>query len=859
VAAKKPHTSKKKPRKNASSKEPKAPQLIADAIGKIGTQEGEKLSVTLSNELVQLLSEQLYQSPLKAIEELVVNAYDAAAKQCRVFVPSPSDQKRRFVVTYDNGFGMDYNGLVDLWQIGRSNKRTSEVEHRANRKQIGKFGIGKLATYTIANKITYLTRTKKTILGVTLDFREFVASSEGATQPVRLTVRSFTDWSVLSKNETLALACEAARIDLNGLFTNSDATWTIAFLEDLKPKAEKIQLGNLQRVLRTAMPLKSDFRLFLNGQEISSSKERYDVAVEFDIKDLPEKRLKALKDSSGVSWQHKKKGLFSSTFPNGVFGNVIVVGPSSPSLLGKSSDLSRSHGFFIKVRGRLINEEDALFGVPAKSFQTYNRFRADLEADDLDQVLTAPREGVEASTLKTQFQALLEEIFNEARGRYVTYLENADKGGKTKKETDRDFVSPRLVEHPVAEVLSVANRDGGGAEADDSWFYLDVDQSTNVQELVRDLYNQPRTKYKYEYVKRGSTKRLVRFSPSTFTFELNQDHDLVRAYDDDARARLLLHDIATAEALLEVYLRESDVPFHIVGEVLERRDVLLRSLAQDHPYSLKAVADALRDSGSDQYDLEIHLVAAARALGFVAKHISGGGQPDGIARFTDYPAGEKKITLEAKSSQETPQLSALDIAGLQEHMNDKTYQADGCLVIAPSYPGSTKKERSAVSKRANAARVSCWTIEQLARVVEAAESRHFNARHVLDIVLKSFSPEDVTAAIENLFAESQWNIRDLYRAILAALRDLEGRTPDSPRNLGMLSAEVSRRTEFSGIKAGDIEKAVSALAASSQGGLTFTGDQIILHVSTDEIERRLTGLTKQPAKPMRTSRFKDGN
>ena len=38
--------------------------------------EGQKQSevrVRLSNELVQLLSDQLYQSPLKAIEELVVN------------------------------------------------------------------------------------------------------------------------------------------------------------------------------------------------------------------------------------------------------------------------------------------------------------------------------------------------------------------------------------------------------------------------------------------------------------------------------------------------------------------------------------------------------------------------------------------------------------------------------------------------------------------------------------------------------------------------------------------------------------------------------------------------------------------
>jgi hypothetical protein len=856
MTSKKPHLPKNKSTKKKSDKP--QPKLLADALTSIGEEEGEKLSVSLSNELVQLLSEQLYQSPLKAIEELVVNAFDAAASECRVFVPAASDQLQRFVVTYDNGFGMDYEGLVDLWQIGRSNKRKSAVEHRAGRKQIGKFGIGKLATYTIANKITYITRTKRKILGVTLDFRQFVTSAAGPTKPVQLTVRSFADWNDLSKNELFVKGCAAADIDAKRLFSKADTSWTIAFLEDLKPKAEKIQLGNLQRVLRTAMPLRNDFKLYLNAEEIASSKETYDIAIEFNVKDLPEKRLKALKESSGEIWKNKSGGLFSKTFPSGVFGNIIVVAQSSPSLLGKSSDLARSHGFFIKVRERLINEEDALFGIPAKSFQTYARFRAELSADDLDQVLTAPREGIEASILRSRFQSLLAEIFNEARGRYEAYLEKADKPGKIKKEPERDFVNPRLVEHPVADVLSGAGRDASGAEADESWFYLDVDQNTDVKQLISDLYNLPRTKYKYEYFKRGKASRLVRFSPSTFTFELNEDHDLVRAYDDDARARLLLHDVATAEALLEVYLRESQVSSHVVGEVLEKRDVLLRSLSQDHPYSLKAVADALRDSAADQYDLEIHLVAAARALGFVAKHISGGGEPDGIARFTDYPDGEKKITLEAKSSEETPALSALDIAGLQEHMNDKAYRADGCLVIAPSYPGSTRKANSQVSKRANTAKVSCWTIEQLAKIVEAAESRHLSARHILDIVLKKFSPEDVSAAIDELFAHSQWNMQELYRAILSALRDLEGRIVDSPRSLSMISTEVSRKPEFIGIRASDIEKAVTELAASSQGGLTFTGEQIILHVSTDEIERRLTGLTKQSAKPMRASRFKDG-
>lgn len=36
------------------------------------------------------------------------------------------------------------------------------------------------------------------------------------------------------------------------------------------------------------MPLRDGFKLYLNSEEIASSKETYDIAIEFDIKDLPE-------------------------------------------------------------------------------------------------------------------------------------------------------------------------------------------------------------------------------------------------------------------------------------------------------------------------------------------------------------------------------------------------------------------------------------------------------------------------------------------------------------------------------------------------------------------------------------------
>jgi len=822
-------------------------ESFADSLASIGQPDGT-LQVTLSSDLVRLLSEQLYQSPLKAIEELVVNAYDADATECRVYVPEPGAALQRFVVVYDNGIGMDEKGLENLWYIGHSTKREKQVQQQAKRKQIGKFGIGKLATYTIANKLTYISRTGTTILSVTLDFSELTNDPTGGQ--IRLPVIRVTDWARLKDTEALIDACNAAGVDLSSLFASNPKSWTIAILEDLKDKTRKIKLGRLRRVLTTAMPLKSDFQLYLNGEGVDSTKESYNTVVEFDITELPQKRLDSLQKSTGEKWRVIQNRLVSDLFIEGVSGSVIV---TEKTLLGKSDDITRSHGYFIKVRDRLVNESDELFGVSAKSFTTFYRFRADLQADDLDSVLTAPREGVEESRLRDTFQVLLEEMFNEARQRYEDYLEDLARKNKTKTEEKRNFVNPQLVEYPVADVLAAQQANQEGAEADESWFYLDVGTAIDHKALVDSLYNNNRHKYHFEYYRKGASERLVRFNPATSTFEINDDHPMVIAHKDDGRASILLEEFSIAEALLEVYLRESQIAPHIVGEVLERRDALLRSLALDRPFSLTAIQRSLLDAASDARDLEVALVAAARALGFVAAQISNAGQPDGIARFTDYPGGEKKIVLEAKSTEDVPQLPQLDFAGLRQHVTDQ--KADGCLLVAPSYPGSTLGEASSVAKRAREQRISCWTIEQLARFVGEAEARQLTARHVLDIVLHKFSPDEVRIAIDQLFAKPNWDMHSLYRAILEALRQLEGQLVDAPRSVDMIAVVITAKPEFRGIEKNTIATAVKNLAAASQGGITFRGEGniIVMHASYDEIERRLEGLTKKPGVPMRAS------
>ena len=106
---------------------------FADEIQALGKHQGV-LHVRLSNQLIYLLSEQMYSSPIKAIEELVVNAYDADATTCRIGFVDKVKGSDSAIVIYDDGSGMDYAGLEQLWHVGESPKVVQDTTPRRNRK-----------------------------------------------------------------------------------------------------------------------------------------------------------------------------------------------------------------------------------------------------------------------------------------------------------------------------------------------------------------------------------------------------------------------------------------------------------------------------------------------------------------------------------------------------------------------------------------------------------------------------------------------------------------------------------------------------------------------------------------------------
>ena len=387
----------------------------------------ETLSVSLSNELVHLLSEQLYTSPLKAIEELVVNGYDADADQSRVGLlldvsletilnpepPSdvfgeegsvngtkstkPATAPTGVIAIFDDGEGMDVAGLKDLWKIGDSPKKylPSQTTNKG-RLIIGKFGIGKLATYAIGERITYLTAKSGAIHHVVCDFSRFHNDPTGGTVPVKLDVKRVSDLSALLARKDFTAVLTCLGLSAQDLSDVTQDGWTLCLVDHLKPKAREIKIGRLSWVLRTSMPVRSTFKIYLNGNLLESAKEDLKRVVEFRLGEIPSVYIEEINKAYDISLYAKEGALFEEKlFPNGISGNVFV---SEKSLLGKSDTLlGRSHGFFVHVRDRLVNTVDALFHNTPLSFTVWNRFRADLYCDDLNSEVTASREGIEAS------------------------------------------------------------------------------------------------------------------------------------------------------------------------------------------------------------------------------------------------------------------------------------------------------------------------------------------------------------------------------------------------------------------------------------------------------------------------------
>jgi hypothetical protein len=361
-----------------------AVEVSVGTVSSIG-EKVETVEVRIGPQFLNLFSEHLYSSPNKAFEELISNSWDAGATQVYVHVPDDLTRPDATIWILDNGESMDVEGFRALWSVATSAKRINPDPNA--RKPIGKFGVGKLATYLLAHELTYICKAADGFIRIiTMDYRRIDRGEKNALHidPVPLAVRRLDEATLNQLLGQIDNGGEIKRLIANGLqggqpdpeFVDefggpdimpspSTGTWTLAVLSSLKKPGRDLKTGWIRRLLRTALPLGGTISIYFNGEALSSAKSNTDIQAEWILGPGIDIELDSLTLPTGESIKVEKK---SSPYPHLFIDGLGEVTGRARLYVdkisgGKSEQIEVSNGFFINVLGRVIKPEDPYLGL----------------------------------------------------------------------------------------------------------------------------------------------------------------------------------------------------------------------------------------------------------------------------------------------------------------------------------------------------------------------------------------------------------------------------------------------------------------------------------------------------------------
>ena len=546
----------------------------------------DDIDVTISSRIIELFSAGLYSSPNKAFEELICNSYDAFASKVSVYSPDDPTVSNAYIWVCDNGEGLDAGELKQLWKIGESLKR-KDKDRDKKRLQIGQFGIGKLSTYILARKLTYISKKSERYILATMDYNLINDDVNG----IKIDEREVTE------EEVRQIANEYIRPELLNfeLFgEKASKTWTISLMTELKPKASEIKLGRLKWLLSTALPLNPGFKLKFNGAEVESSKvktpimKRWIIGKEDETLEKIDGAVSRVeKDTSG-----EEKYFVDLQNLKGINGEFILYEDSLVE--GKSSNLGRSHGIFLSIRGRLINLDDPLLGMEAFSHGAFNRTRIIINADELDDNLTSTREAVKDSVPFSQLKEYIKKKFNnEVRKFYFDQEKKRDQEksvsyrmAQTSYTTSRrpvynfiqkffedKIINPLLIEKPTPDKK---------------------EQLLGLYE--RDLETGEQVIEKIEYDYKQIEEPIAKLNLLTKTLWINKSHPYVANYIDSNNNLIPLESMIITEVLTESHLYELSLDEGMINDIIKKRDSTLRQLALSDKMGIPTAAMLLKES-----------------------------------------------------------------------------------------------------------------------------------------------------------------------------------------------------------------------------------------------------------------------
>lgn len=583
----------------------------------------DHVPVTLSYQIIKHFSEELYSSPYKALEELVANSYDAFATHVNVVVPDDLASKEAIIWVVDDGDAMDLAGFEELWRIGISSRRDAGKESQ-ERPPIGKFGIGKLATYVLARELTHVCRHGGKYLAVTMRFSDLEHQPDRTDfmLEVRRLERTEAEQVLEALLPSGSKRDEAVPIRLFG--RGASKTWTAAALGNLTRKAQSVTAGRLKRVLSTALPINPQFNLYYNGEQIKAATVKRATIAKWTIGE-DDKAAEGLRFESKISGQSQPTVMIPELGP--VHGEVQLFQAALP---GSKADVwGRSHGFFVLVRGRLINLHDELFGLEALSHGAFSRFRMVVHADGLDNFLRATRESVaEDEVGVVNFRNYLKAKFNEARAAYLNWM---NKEAALKSLSGRVSRTPRsLSRQPLVQairgVLAGTTEDlvltrvpGGLSTREKRDLIASLEKALDTEEFFSAV--------RFETL--GLERGLAEFEVKERCLLINTLHPFFANYSEHYKSAEPFQLLAITEVLTEAYLLDEGLSSQQVRRVLDRRDRFLRELVYSTQLSAPLVAQLLDDKKADPKGLERAVYEGFRSLGFEVSRLGGRASPTG--------------------------------------------------------------------------------------------------------------------------------------------------------------------------------------------------------------------------------------
>ncbi len=860
--------------KKSRQAESSFPETIGCATGDI--------SVELSTRFLEHFSEQLYSSPQKAFEELISNGWDAGADCVDVRISTDLNDPKATMCVLDNGSSMDEEGLRQLWHIAFSPKKDKPFQH--GRPIIGKFGIGKLATYVLASKLTYICKASDGIIRrVTMDYGD-IDQQKGAVTDRLISDLTIKLYEVAELEVEAALASvydgQAILKLIRGGIPQPDGklsddefgspkteltrpsanTWTLVVLSGLKPAGRELKIGVLRRMLESALPFGSEMAICLNGELLASSKintpsmAEWIIGPELDIDSI---EIDERYGVEGQSQNHSADSDEASDSPAKLTKVPIKSGTSPVPHVeipgigiitgrvwlfvdrisgGKSEARGTSNGFYVNVLGRLVNQNDPSFGEENLSHAAWARFRMTARADGLNELLTTDREKFRNLRALKIFRAFLRRVFNKARTHYDSDMNATIPDGGDVLVRSLGVLSLNPLRNVVSETLrtqpplpglfdetGITDREGKRK----SW-------RENTAENIKTALGE----VKYE---NSGDDSFVKFRISDSTIVVNKEHPFVAEHTRTKAEKELLRTMAMVSLLSDVYALDLGISPSVLNNIREYRDKLLRYRAmqrrQSGIYIAKLLLQTQHDSGNSKR-LEAVISDALRYIGFEVQDLAKPGEPEGIARAYPIPTSSSptqenpnpplySFSFDAKSSKhETAATGNIKLDGIVEHR--KRYEADYALVIAPGF------SEGALAVRCEQQQVTPIKASDLGKLLEYTVEHGAIPLTKFREVFRLYDPEKVSqwvADLETWLNEKRPLTIDIF---LKALKALKGKIPDA-LPAGTIALICRDSLHAASVKDEDVIAIAKGLSISSPDIVGVDGDKIIINASAEKV------------------------